>query len=174
MLLLGACVGGQDATEVGAGVPLTIEMTSPAFDAGEPIPGEYTCQGSNLSPSFRWGPVPDEASSLVLICDDPDAPGGAWVHWVLYDLPPDVTELPAGISEVANPVVGGTQGENDFGELGYGGPCPPAGDAHRYFFRLYALDSRLELAAGATKAQVLAAAQEHILARGELVGTFGR
>jgi hypothetical protein len=171
--LLTAC-GDGSATEVGTGVPLTIPLTSSAFDAEGPIPAEHTCGGSDMSPPLRWDSVPDEARSLVLVCDDPDAPGGTWVHWVFYDLPPDMTELPAEIPAVANPPVGGTQGENDFGDLGYGGPCPPAGNPHRYFFRLYALDRRLELAPGATKAQVLAAADEHMLARGELVGTFGR
>jgi hypothetical protein len=106
LLLLTAC-GDESATEVGAGVPLTIPLTSPAFDAEGPIPAEYTCGGSDTSPPLRWDSVPDEARSLVLICDDPDAPGGTWVHWVFYDLPPDMTELPARIPAVANPPAGG-------------------------------------------------------------------
>jgi Raf kinase inhibitor-like YbhB/YbcL family protein len=175
--VLGACGGqgpAEGGPEVGAEVPASLSVSSPAFGAEEPIPAEYSCQGANVSPPLTWSGVPEGAASLVLIVDDPDAPGGTWVHWVLYDLGVDVTELPAGVAPDERPAAGGTQGENDFGELGYGGPCPPGGKAHRYFFKLYALDRPLQLAPGASNAEVLEAAEGHILARGELMGTFER
>jgi Raf kinase inhibitor-like YbhB/YbcL family protein len=175
MTLLAACGGRAPvgtAPEVGADVPATLSLSSDAFGAAESIPAEYTCQGANVSPPLAWSGVPDGAASLALIVDDPDAPGGTWVHWVLYDLGPDVTALPAGVAPAERPAAGGTQGENDFRDLGYGGPCPPAGRAHRYCFKLYALDRPLQLAPGASKAEVLQAAAGHILARGELMGTF--
>jgi hypothetical protein len=114
------------------------------------------------------------AESLALVCDDPDAPRGTWVHWVLYDLPPDLAGLPEGVPAGPEPAPGGTHGKNDFGRLAYGGPCPPRGNPHRYFFKLYALDARLGLAAGATKEEVLDAMQGHVLAQGELMGTYQR
>jgi Raf kinase inhibitor-like YbhB/YbcL family protein len=151
-----------------------ITLTSPAFAHERAIPREYTCDGADLSPELAWSGLPAGTASLALICDDPDAPGRTWVHWVLYNLPADAAGLPEGLPAEAEPPAGGVHGESDFGRLGYGGPCPPAGKPHRYFFRLYALDTKLDLAAGASKQEVVDAMQEHILAQGELMGTYQR
>ncbi|OGC96133.1 MAG: phosphatidylethanolamine-binding protein [candidate division Zixibacteria bacterium RBG_16_53_22] len=150
-----------------------MELKSSAFAAGEAIPAKHSCDGSNLSPQLSWHNIPDSAKELVLICDDPDAPGGTWVHWVLYDLSADSGGLPEDIAKKGT--VGGLkQGKNDFGKIGYGGPCPPRGSAHRYFFRLYAIDKQLDLQPGATKPEVMKAIDGHILARGELIGLYKR
>jgi Raf kinase inhibitor-like YbhB/YbcL family protein len=165
---------------------LTITLRSPAFSDGGMIPGTYTCDGSDRSPPLEWSGVPDPARSLTLICDDPDAPTGTWSHWVLFNLPPQVKALGEGIPAEETPAVAAEgakgagadapttrQGRNDFRKTGYGGPCPPSG-THRYFFRLYALDTRLELTSSATRADVLKAIQGHILAEGRLVGKYTR
>jgi Raf kinase inhibitor-like YbhB/YbcL family protein len=149
------------------------EVTSTAFDAGGTIPKVHTADGDDFSPPLRWQGAPAGTKSFVLICDDPDAPRGTWVHWVVYDIDPTVSALGAGIT--GTPTIGGAaQGRNDFGNLGYGGPSPPKGPAHRYFFRLLALDKRLGLESGATRREVLAAADGHVLALGELMGRYGR
>jgi len=122
-----------------------------------------------VSPPLNWANPPSTTKSFSMICDDPDAPRGVWVHWVLFNLPADLRELAEGAS-----VAGASDGKNDFGNLGYGGPAPPRGKPHRYFFRLYALDTALDLAAGATKAQLLAAQQGHVLAEAELMGAYQR
>ena len=153
---------------------MTLELTSPAFKRGEPTPVRFTCDGDDVSPAMKWSGVPAGAKSLALICDDPDAPAGTWVHWVLYDLPASVTELPEAMSASELAAQGAKQGKNDFGHLGYGGPCPPAGRPHRYFFRLYALDAQLNLKAGATKHDVVNAMRGHTLAEGQLMGTYKR
>ena len=150
-----------------------MNITSSAFGNEEKIPSRYTCDGRDLSPPLAWEKVPQKAESLVLICDDPDAPMGTWVHWVLYDLEPRLSGLPEGVEPVEHPAVGGTQGKNDFGRLGYGGPCPPSG-THRYFFKLYALDTTLNLPAGKTKSQVMKAIQGHVLDEAVLMGTYSR
>ncbi len=147
---------------------MALELTSSAFDQGGTIPQKYTCDGVDVSPPLTWSGVPNEAQSLALIADDPDAPRGTWVHWVLFNISPDQDGLSEGIQGV------GTGGRNDFGKPDYGGPCPPSGPAHRYFFKLYALDIELNLSLGATKADVEAAMQGHILAQGELMGKYGR
>ncbi len=151
--------------------PLRLE--SAAFQNGRPIPSVYAADGRNVSPPLSWSGVPPETKSLALICEDPDAPRGIWVHWVLYDLPPSVTSLPEGIPAQETLAGGGTHGKNDFGRPGYGGPAPPSGK-HRYFFRLYALGRDLSLSAGATRKQLLGAMEGHVLARGELMGTYSR
>ncbi len=138
------------------------------------MPAKYTCDGTNVSPPLKWSGVPAEAKSLVLIGDDPDAPVGTWVHWVLYDLHPSVSELPEGIARNQYVPGGAKQGLNDFKHLGYGGPCPPPGKAHRYFFKLYALDTQLELKPRATKKEVEQAMGNHVLAQGQLMGTYKR
>ena len=148
-------------------------LTSPAFHDGEPIPRRYTCDGADVSPALAWSGAPAETESYALICDDPDAPGGTWVHWVLYDLPPSVTALDEGIASVDRPDSGGVSGTNDFGRLGYGGPCPPRG-THRYYFRIYALDTILDLPPGATRRQLLRAIDGHIVAEARLMGTYER
>ncbi len=153
---------------------MPIEVTSPAFDDGEFIPVRHTCQGEDVSPAIEWANVPAEARSLALICDDPDAPRGTWVHWVVYDIPPGFTSLAEGIPPHEVTPDGAKQGLNDFNRLGYGGPCPPPGGPHRYFFKLYALDIEPGLPAGATKADLLRAIEGHVLAEGQLVGKYKR
>ncbi len=149
---------------------MDLTITNPVFAGGKEIPAKYTCDGENVSPPLKWREVPEETLSLVLICDDPDAPNGTWSHWVLYNIPPERDELPEGFAaETDLP-----QGRNDFGDATYGGPCPPQGPAHRYYFRLYALDSILELTVGATRQQVLDAMQDHIVAQAELMGRYAR
>ena len=152
---------------------MTLQITSTAFSEGGMIPVPNTCDGTDVSPDLAWTGVPDGARSLALICDDPDAPVGTWVHWVLFNIPAGETGLTAEVA--SDPVLGNgaIHGMNDFGRLGYGGPCPPGG-THRYFFKLYALDTALDLASGATKAQVEAAMQGHILAEGQLMGRYKR
>ncbi len=149
---------------------MAFEMTSPAFENGGDIPVKYTCEGEDLSPPLKWRGVPGEAQSLVLICDDPDAPNGTWSHWVLYNIPTDRFELPEGFAAQSEL----PQGRNDFGDVGYGGPCPPRGSAHQYFFRFYALGTVLGLGKGATRLQVLNAIEDHILAQTELIGRYAR
>ena len=152
---------------------MTLEITSSAFSEGEMIPTGYTCDGPDVSPDLAWTGVPETTQSLALICDDPDAPMGTWVHWVLFNIPPGARGLPGEISPDAALENGARHGTNDFGRLGYGGPCPPGG-THRYFFKLYALDTELDLASGITKAQLFEGMEGHILAEAQLMGTFNR
>jgi Raf kinase inhibitor-like YbhB/YbcL family protein len=152
---------------------MQIKVTSKAFQDGGMIPKEYTCDGANISPPLAWDSVPGGAKSLALIADDPDAPAKTWVHWVLYGLPASVKELPENVPPQEKIAGGGTQGKNDFNKLGYGGPCPPSG-THRYYFKLYALDTELALNAGSTKDQLLKAMEGHILAEGQLIGKYTR
>jgi len=160
---------GQTATLAAEGaVDMTIQITSTAFAEGGKIPCVYTCDDQNVSPKLTWTGVPTNTVSLAIIMDDPDAPSGTWVHWVLYNLPPDTTSLEQGKAGI------GTDGKNDFNRTGYGGPCPPRGSNHRYFIKLYALDTRLDLKPGATKAQVESAMRGHVLAQGQLMGRYGR
>lgn len=155
---------------------MTIQLTSSAFAEGQPIPAKHTCDGAGISPPLKWSNVPTGAKSLALICDDPDAPAGVWVHWVLYDLQPTVTELPEGVPTTETIPDGAKQGVNDFKHIGYGGPCPPRGDPHRYFFKLYALDAELQFKAKATKKELVRAMEGHVLAegQGQLMGTYKR
>ncbi len=152
----------------------TMQLTSTAFKEGKEIPSKYTCDGRDLSPPLKWGDVPAGAKSLALITDDPDAPVGTWVHWVVYDLPATATELPEGVAKAQTVEGGAKQGFNDFKRLGYGGPCPPRGKPHRYFFKLYALDAPLDLKPGATKKEVERAMEKHVLAEANLMGTYQR
>jgi len=154
-------------------VAKTMKIESKAFTADGMIPSLYTCDGQDISPDLHWDAPPTGTQSLALIVDDPDAPGEIFVHWVLYDLPPEIHQLPKAIAPQADLPGGGVQGKNDFGNLGYGGPCPPNG-IHRYFFKLYALDRQLGLNSGATKAQLEAAMNGHILAAAELIGRYAR
>lgn len=149
----------------------SLKLTSTAFKEGEPIPRQYTCNGVNVSPSLEWSGVPKSAKTLVIIADDPDAPSGTWVHWVLYNLPVDNIGMVENLPATDELRAGGFQGKNDFGKIGYGGPCPPSG-THRYFFKIYALDSELPLKAGATKAEVEKAMAGHVVAQGQLMGTY--
>ena len=150
-----------------------MEIRSSAFGSGEMIPVKYTCDGADFSPSLEWTAGPAGTKSFALICDDPDAPMGTWVHWVIYDIPAAATMLAEGITREKDLPGGGTQGINDFRRLGYGGPCPPGG-THRYFFKLYALDAALGLKPGITKDQLLTAMKGHILAEAQLMGTYRR
>lgn len=152
---------------------MALEVKSPAFSEGSAIPTQYTCDGRDVSPPLAWSGVPPGAASLALVCDDPDAPRGTWVHWVVFDLPPSSKGLPEGVPAKDEVASGGLQGTNDFRKIGYGGPCPPGG-THRYVFTLYALDSKLRLSAGATKKELLAAARGHVLAEGKLTGKYTR
>lgn len=152
---------------------MTIEVTSPAFEEGGMIPAKYTCDGQDISPPLRWGAVPEGAKSIALIADDPDAPSGTFVHWVLYGLPADATELPEHVPAEKRLSSGAGQGVNDFGRIGYGGPCPPSG-THRYFFKVYALDAEPKLSPGERKARLLAAMEGHIIGQGQLMGRYSR
>ncbi len=147
----------------------TLTVTSTAFKEGEMIPRKYTCDDRDLSPQIGWSGVPAGAKTIALICDDPDAPAGTWVHWVVFNIPATVKELAEGASMPA----GAKQGINDFRKLPYGGPCPPGG-THRYFFKIYALDTVLALKEGATKGELLRAMEGHVLAQGQLMGKYKR
>jgi Raf kinase inhibitor-like YbhB/YbcL family protein len=151
-----------------------MQLTSTAFAEGAAIPAKYTCDATNVSPPLKWSGAPAGAKSLALIVDDPDAPAGTWVHWVLYDLPASTSELAEDVPKSQYVAGGAKQGLNDFRRLGYGGPCPPHGKPHRYFFKLYALDAVLELKPGLTKKDLESAMEKHILARAELMGTYQR
>jgi len=153
---------------------MAFELQSPAFSSGGEIPVKYTCDGPDLSPPLRWSDPPAKTSAFALIADDPDAPVGTWVHWVLYGLAASLRELPEGVP--ARDTVPGTgiQGVNDFRRVGYGGPCPPRGPAHRYFFKLYALDSELAFPPRKTKAEILKALEGHVLGQAELMGRYKR
>lgn len=153
---------------------MSLQITSTAFTVGETIPKKFTCDGPDVSPKLTWTEAPPKTQSFALIMDDPDAPVGTWVHWVLYDLPADTKELSEGVSKQEQLPSGARQGRNDFGRTGYGGPCPPPGKPHRYFFKLYALDSKLALKAGATKADLERAMKGHVLGQAELMGRYGR
>ncbi|MHC4267525.1 MAG: YbhB/YbcL family Raf kinase inhibitor-like protein [Planctomycetota bacterium] len=152
---------------------MELDIRSNAFNEGELIPLKYTCDGNDISPPLQWSQPPKETKSMVLICDDPDAPVGTWVHWVLYGLSPDTQELPEGISNEKEVLGGAKHGVNDFRKYGYGGPCPPGG-THRYFFKLYAVDKAIEIEAGATKDEILNAINGYILAEGQLMGLYSR
>ena len=148
-------------------------LSSPAFAPGQPIPRKYSCDGQDISPPLNWGEPPQNTRSLALIADDPDAPGGTFVHWVLYNVPSNSRALPEGVAKSEKLADASLHGKNSWGRLGYGGPCPPGG-THRYFFKLYALDSVLGLPSGASKQRLLEAMQGHIVAQVELMGTYYR
>jgi len=172
LVLLGA-TPGRSGTEIG-GAAMKFELTSTSFTTGANIPKRFTCDGHDDSPELHWSEAPTGAKSFALIADDPDAPVGTWVHWVLFNLPPETKALPEGLPKTATLSGNARQGKNDFGNIGYGGPCPPPGKPHRYFFKLYALDMVLALEAGATKADVEKAVKGHIVAQAELMGRYGR
>ena len=161
------------AVESPAAPEITFELTSTAFAHEEPIPPKYTCDGQDISPPLQWSDPPQGTQSLALICDDPDAPVGTWVHWVLYNLPAEARSLPEAVPSEAELPDGSRHGQNSWRRLDYGGPCPPSG-THRYFFKLYALDTMLDLEAGEGKKQVLQAMEGHILAQAELMGVYSR
>jgi len=159
----------EEETEVEEDVEedmVEMTLTSPAFNQNEAIPLQFSCDGDDLSPELAWTGIPDGAVSLVLIMDDPDAPVGTWDHWLLFDMSPELEGLPQGGTA-------GTEGNNSWNRTGYGGPCPPGG-THRYFFKLYALDTTLDLPAGTPKGALEAAMDGHILGQAELMGTYTR
>lgn len=153
---------------------MNFQLTSTAFQQGQTIPKQYTGDGHDISPPLKWSPVPEKTKSLALICDDPDAPAKVWVHWVIYDIPPTEQELTEHVPASQSLADGSKQGKNDFGKIGYGGPAPPPGKPHRYYFKLYALDQPVSLQPGATKEQLLAAMQGHIVGEAQLMGIYKR
>ena len=172
LLMLTACGGGEPG--VGEGAPLELDLMSSAFGEGDLIPARYTCDGEDVSPPLSWSAPPAETESLVLIVDDPDAPVGTWVHWVVFDLPPGTRALPEAVPPGEALAAGGIQGQNSWRNSAYGGPCPPGNSEHGYVFRLYALDVRLDLGAEADKGYVEEALAGHVLVRGQLTGRYGR
>jgi len=171
LLLVTACQSSETVTpEIEQEEDMALKLTSPMFAHGEAIPKLYTCDGEDISPPLVWSDAPAGTQSFALICDDPDAPAGVWDHLILFNIPASATGLPEGIAERTD---GSVYGKNSWRRLDYGGPCPPSG-THRYFFRLYALDTTLDLKAGASKREVERAMQGHILAQAELLGTYTR
>lgn len=152
---------------------MELTITSTAFEAGGMIPAKYTADGQDVSPPLAWTGVPDGTKSIALICDDPDAPMGTWVHWLVWNIPPMITQLEEDTPPDAELLNGARQGKTDFGSIGYGGPAPPSG-VHRYFFKVYALDIMLDLPANSVKTDLKDAMEGHILASGELVGKYSR
>jgi hypothetical protein len=154
---------------------MALPISSSSFANGGYIPKRFTCDGADVSPELSWTNPPPGAQSFALIADDPDAPVGTWTHWVLFDLPPTTRSLPEGVSKLMDKLPdGGRQGLNDFGKIGYGGPCPPPGKAHRYFFKLYALDRKLGLKPGSTRARLEQAMQSHVLNEADWMGKYRR
>ena len=156
------------------GAAMALQVSSTDFSSGGTISQQFTCDGGDISPALRWNEPPAGTLSFSLIADDPDAPAGTWVHWVVFDLPGNTRSLPQNVEKKEQLESGARQGRNDFGKIGYGGPCPPRGSLHRYFFKVYALDAKLNLKAGATKQDVERAQQGHVLAQGEYMGRYGR
>lgn len=153
---------------------MALSLRSTAFSEGGDIPRKHTCDGPDLSPELLWDEPPTGTQSFCLIADDPDAPAGTWVHWVYFEIPAKARSLPEGVAKSAELKDGSRQGRNDFGRVGYGGPCPPRGAAHRYFYKLYALNARLGLPSGATKADVERAMKDKILGQAQLMGKYKR
>ena len=154
---------------------MSFAIKTAAFTNGGEIPRKYTCGGENVSPALSWAETPLQARSLALICDDPDAPGGTWTHWIVWNIPAQTSSLPEAVPASQETIAGGArQGKNDFGRIGYGGPCPPPGKPHRYFFRLYALGTMLDVKPGASRSEMESAMKPHVLARAEWMGLFKR
>lgn len=178
-LLLASCQGdgakdAQEDSTVGSPNVEDFTLSSAAFPPGGVISRRYTCDGDNISPELNWIDAPQPARSFALIMDDPDAPGGTFTHWVLYNLPGNARGLAENLPKMDGLDNGALQGRNDFDRTGYGGPCPPRGTTHHYRFRLYALDTSLDLPAGAAKSQVLARIDGHVIGQAEVVGTYRR
>jgi Raf kinase inhibitor-like YbhB/YbcL family protein len=175
-LVLVGCEGRRASDAKPEEGAMAWSLSSPAFEPHGTIPARHTADGADVSPALSWPAAPEGTVEIALICNDPDAPVGNWVHWVIYGIPPDRTSLPEGVpaTETLPDLGGARQGRNDFRRIGYGGPSPPRGPAHHYHFRLYALDAPTNLASGATEPQVMQAMAGHILARADLVGRYGR
>jgi Raf kinase inhibitor-like YbhB/YbcL family protein len=166
-------IGSESPIEQTGGEKMTITVSSTAFRDGGMIPSQYACDGPNISPPIEWAGLPTDAETIALICDDPDAPAKVWVHWVVFDVPATRSGLPEAVPSEKTIPDGGRQGTNDFGEVGYGGPCPPSG-THRYYFKVYALDTQLNLDSTTTKDRLLRAMEGHVLAQGQLIGGYRR
>lgn len=174
ILLFCSCKDSEQADSGAVGdKKMEIKITSPAFEDGGLIPAKYTCDGADISPPLRWDAVPEGTRSIALICDDPDAPMGTFVHWVLFDLPAETRELAEKLPDDETLPNGSRQGITDFGKTGYGGPCPPSG-THRYFFKIYALDKKIDVVAIADKDHLLKAIEGHIIGQGQLIGKYKR
>jgi len=177
LALFSGCISDEPEQETrtrGEIIMKQISISSDAFKAGTSLPVEYTCDGEDHSPALLWDTVPAGTRSIALIVDDPDAPGKTFVHWVIYNIPANSTGLPAAMPKDSSLNDGSLQGKNDFSRIGYNGPCPPPGKPHRYFFKVYAIDTVLDLESGATKSQLEVAMSGHILAQGEMIGKYGR
>lgn len=164
----------QQGQSAPGGTAMGFTLTSSAFSSGGEIPQQYTCKGPDNSPALQWSGAPAKTASFALIMDDPDAPAGTWVHWVMWDLPAGAHSLPEGVSKRDQLDDGSRQGRSSFKKVGYNGPCPPGGATHHYYFRLYALDTKLDLPAGASRGQLDSVMKGHILAEADYMGTFHR
>ncbi|HYM00275.1 MAG TPA: YbhB/YbcL family Raf kinase inhibitor-like protein [Blastocatellia bacterium] len=176
-LLLASCSHKRDETgtaNAADSVHGTMVLKSSSFQGMSSIPSEYTCDGPDQSPDLEWSNLPPGTKSLAVICEDPDAPGGTFTHWVVYDIPATETGLPESVSNTPTLPDGARQGKNDFDKLGYGGPCPPSASKHRYFFRIYALDTLLDVPGGASRSRVQRSIESHKLGEGMLAGTYRR
>ncbi len=173
ILLFCSCENGEQADSTAGGKKMEIKISSDAFEDGGMIPAKHTCDGADVSPPLKWEAVPEGTQSIAIICDDPDAPMGTFVHWVLFNLPGATRELAEEFPDDETLADGTRQGISDFGRTGYGGPCPPSG-THRYFFKIYALDTKIEMVSIADKADLLEAMEGHILGEGQLVGKYKR
>ncbi|MDP2729595.1 MAG: YbhB/YbcL family Raf kinase inhibitor-like protein [Dehalococcoidales bacterium] len=171
LAILTACAPPETAPALKEG---KMKITSPAFQEGAAIPSRYSCDGEDISPALSWSGAPEGTRYFALVMDDPDAPGGIFTHWIIFNIPADSRGLAEAVATEPQLASGARQGRNDFGKLGYGGPCPPRGALHRYHFTLYALDQPLNLTAGVTRKQALDAMRGHTLAQTELIGTFQR
>jgi len=169
-----ASVRSQPAAAKEGTPTMAFQITSTAFTEGAPIPVRHTCDDKDLSPALAWAGAPQGTKSFALICDDPDAPIGTWVHWVVFNIPADSAGLPEGVPAVEKLPNGTIQGKNGWHKIGYGGPCPPPGKPHRYFFKLYALDTLLALDSSADKKAVLNAVKGHALGEAQWMGTYAR
>jgi Raf kinase inhibitor-like YbhB/YbcL family protein len=170
----GRTSGEESASTPEGGSAMSLAVTTTAFSPGGAIPSVHTCDGPDSSPDLSWSGAPAGVQSFALIADDPDAPVGTWTHWIIWNIPPHNTGLPKSVPKDETLGDGARQGRNDFRRIGYGGPCPPPGKPHRYFFKLFALDAKLDLKAGAGRNELEQAIKGHVLAQGELVGKFGR
>lgn len=173
LMITFACKGNSNKNQ-GDALMQDFKISSPAFNHKEFIPVKFTCDGPNVSPELLWSGAPAGTKSFALICDDPDAPVGTWVHWVIYNIPSDVNRLEEGIPREEKLENGITQGKNDFGYIGYGGPCPPKGNPHRYFFKLYALNMATQFEPGLTKDELLKKIEGHVIQKTEFYGKYQR
>ncbi len=153
---------------------MAIHLISDVFEDGDIIPAAHTCDDMNVSPPLRWSTLPERTLSFAVLCEDPDAALGTWTHWIIFNIPPSTMELSAGIKNKERLENGMVQGINDFGYAGYGGPCPPEGEEHRYFFRIYALDTTLNPGPEVKREEFLRVLDENVLDEGQLMGIYGR